>query len=463
MMNSRVTERLAKLAANIRFEEIPETVVSKAKDCILDSIGTAVAGSASPASVMVWDVLSSAGDHTDESTVLGRSMKTSCIDAAFVNGTSAHSIEMDDFHRKGVVHPAVTVIPAALAAAEKQKSKGSELIVAAVMGYEAVCRIGIATGVSQYERGFHPTSTCGVFGAAVASGRLWGLDALSLANALGIAGSFAGGLREWRAEGALTKPLQVGRAAQNGVLGAILASVGYTGPTTVLEGNFGFCGAYGKRDSLEEAFDGLGDSFEIENISFKPFASCRFTHPAIEGVLRLKAEKEIEPSEIEEVLVKLSREMYRGVMWPEERKYKPETVSDAQFSLPYCIAAALIRGGVLLSEFSSDCIHDPELLELGQRIRAEVCPQCEAVFPDQTRQVVEVTMKDGQKYTYQADYAKGDPENPMTKEELHEKFIRLASPVLGESSAYNVLQIIDNLEAHEDLHRFYELLCSREV
>lgn len=461
MMNSRVTERLAKLAANIRFEEIPERVVSRTKDCILDSIGTALAGSTIKPSQILWNVLSTNAPKAQESVVFSRGLRTSCMDAAFLNSTSAHSVEMDDFHRKGLVHPAVTIIPAALAVAEKHNSIGKELIAAVAMGYEAVCRIGIATGVKQYARGFHPTATSGVFGATIAAGRLWNLDDQALANALGIAGGFASGIKEWRVEGTMTKPLQVGRASQNGVLAVALASEGYTGPKTVLEGKFGFCQAYGTVSKIDEAFEGLGKSFEIEKISFKPFASCRFTHPAIEGVLRLKAEKGIETNRIKEIVVKLPREMYLGVMSPEERKYAPKTMSDAQFSLPYCIAAALVKGNVLLSEFSPECISDPYVLEIAHRVRAEVSPECEEVFPERTRQIVNITMEDAKNYTYQIDYPKGDPENPMSKGDLHEKFEKLAGPILGESSAHEVIQIIGKLEKYDGLSRLYTLLCNR--
>lgn len=454
------TRELAAFIKALEFSEIPSDVIRSTKNCILDSIGTAVAGSVTPASRMARDVVAGGAGKEGESTLIGGGMKVSCVDAAMLNGTSAHSIEMDDFHNKGGVHPAVAVIPAALSVAEKKRSTGSELLVAVIVGYEAMCRVGIATCVGQLERGFHPTATCGVFGSASAAGRLWGLDGNELANALGIAGSFAGGLREWKAAGALTKPLQVGRASQNGVFATILASVGYTGPTTVIEGEMGFCSAYsyGNKGNLEEAFDGLGKTFVMERISFKPYASCRHTHPAIDGVIQLKAEHGFEVSEIEDILVKIAKEMYRGVMWPEERKYKPQTVTDAQFSLPYCTAAALSRGNVLLEEFTQGSISDPKLLELASRVRAEVSPECEQVYPQLLRQIVEITLRDGGRYVKQVDYCKGEPENPMTKQEFEEKFLSLASPVIGSSQAARVVEIIDNLEAQEELDGLFELL-----
>jgi 2-methylcitrate dehydratase PrpD len=457
------TRELAEFIKSLDFTKLSSSVIQSTKYCILDSIGTTVAGSVTPASRIVRDVVAGESGKEGESAVIGSGMKVSCVDAALLNSTSAHSIEMDDFHNKGGVHPGVAVIPAALSVAEKQRSSGSELIAAVIVGYEAMCRIGIVTCVGQLERGFHPTATCGVFGSAAAAGRLWNLDVPVLANALGIAGSFAGGLREWKATGALTKPLQVGRASQNGVFATILALEGYTGPTTVIEGEMGFCHAYayGREGSLEEAFEGLGKTFEIEHISFKPYASCRHTHPAIDGVLQLKRENSFKMSEIEDILVKISKEMYRGVMWPEERKYKPETLTDAQFSLPFCIAAALSRGNVLLTEFNQESISDPKLLELARRVRAEVSPECEEVYPQLLRQIVEITLSDGRQYVRQVDYCKGEPENPMTKEEFEEKFIRLTSPVIGTSRANRVVEIIHKLEVQEELDELYVLLSGR--
>ncbi|MFH1934115.1 MAG: MmgE/PrpD family protein [Pseudomonadota bacterium] len=455
------TTELAQFIKTIQFDELSSKVIQIIKHCILDSIGTAVAGSTTPASRMVRQVVAGRSSIQGESTIIGGGRKISCVDAALLNSTSAHSIEMDDFHNKGGVHPAVAVIPAALSVAEKHQSSGSELLAAVLVGYEAMCRVGIATCVGQLERGFHPTATCGVFGAAAAAGRLWNLDISALANAFGIAGSFAGGLREWKAAGALTKPLQVGRASQNGVLATILASVGYTGPTTVIEGEMGFCRAYayGSEGSLAEAFAELGQVFEIEHISFKPFASCRHTHPAIDGVLQLKVQQNFEIGEIEDILVKITKEMYRGVMWPEARKYKPETVTDAQFSLPYCVSAALSRGNVLLTEFTQESISDPKLLELAGRVRAVVSPECEEVYPQLLRQIVEITLSNGKQYVRHVDYCKGEPENPMTKEEFEEKFIKLAAPVIGASQADRVVEIIDTLETQKKLDELYTLLA----
>ena len=461
-MSAKVTEKLSKVTADILFEEIPEKTVNLVKDCILDSIGTMLAGTTVSSPQILWNVLSDYVAKTQESAIYNRGLKTSCMDAAFLNSTCAHSVEMDDFHRKGLVHPAVTIIPAALAVAEKQQSIGKELIIAVTMGYEAVCRLGMTTGVKQYARGFHPTATCGVFGAAIAAGRLWKLNDKVLANALGIAGGFASGIKEWRVEGAMTKPLQVGRAAQSGVLAVALASGGYTGPKTVLEGKYGFCQAYGTVSKIDETFEGLGKSFEIENISFKPYASCRFTHPAIEGVLRLKAEKGIEKHRIKDILIKLPKEMYLGVMSPEDRKYEPKTMSDAQFSLPYCIAAAIVKGNVLLSEFYPECLRDPDVLKIARRVRAEVCPECEDVFPERTRQIVNITMDDSKAYTYKIDYPKGDPENPMSKEDLHGKFKKLVTPILGKTATKDVIEIIGNLEITDDLNPLYRILCKRD-
>lgn len=454
------TKRLASLATDTEFREIPPEAISCAKNCILDCIGVAAVGSATPASTMVWETISSiSGSRGVNAVVVGREGKVTPIDAALVNSTSAHSVELDDFHRKGSVHPAVSVIPAALAIAQQQSSTGAEFLSAVVVGYEVMIRVGMATCVAQFERGFHPTSTCGVFGSAAAAGRLLGLNRLGLAHAFGIAGSFSGGLREWKRDGTLTKPLQVGRATQNGALAAILASIGYTGPATVIEGELGFCRAYANGAGLlTQALDGLGDVFEIENIAFKPYASGRASHPAIDAVLWLKANEGLRPSEIQGVVVKLAKEMHRAVMWPEDRKYRPETVSDAQFSLPYCVAAALLRGSVLLSEFTPESIRDPDILELAQRVRGEVAPECEEVYPEQILQIVDVTLKGGRRLVRRVDYPKGDPENPMTREELQEKFSRLASPVLGASRAAKVVEIVERIEMYEDLSELYALL-----
>ncbi len=462
--NVNATTRLADFAAKTHFDQIPTAAADRAKDCILDYLGVTVAGSSTPASNIVYKSVSPSSEFDGSKTVvIGHGGGAAPLDAALVNSTSAHAVELDDFHRKGSVHPGVSVIPAALAMAQQYKSTGEEIISAVVVGYEVVIRIGMATCIAQFERGFHPTSTCGVFGSAAAAGRLLGLDGFDLANAFGIAGSFAGGIREWKRNGSITKPLQVGRATQNGGFAAVLVVDGYSGPTTVLEGEMGFCHAFANGpDLLTKALEDLLQVFEIENIAFKPYASGRACHPAIDAVLWIKTKENLRLSDIQEVKVKLAKEMYRAVMWPEDRKYEPETVSDAQFSLPFCVAAALTKGSVLLSEFSPESLRDPLILELAKKVNAEVSPECEEVYPEKILQIVEITMKNAKRYDCRVDYSKGDPENPMSRRELREKFVRLAAPTLGSTQTDRIAKIVEKMEDYEDMSELYSFLAGNQ-
>ena len=241
-----------------------------------------------------------------------QSLPHQCAVAALVNGTTGHAVEMDDDHRTSVLHPAVAVVPAALAAAELKQAGGAEVIEGVVAGYEAMTRIGDAFLGTQYYEGFHPTGTCGVFGAAAAAGSILGLSTDQLIAAFGIAGTQAAGLEEWKADGSWIKRLHPGKAAESGLLAVLLAQSGYTGPATILEGENGFLKAFSfeRKWDVNKILDGLGTEYRGYGTSFKPYAGCRFFHQVIDATLDLVREHKIDAPSVDEVVVRIYRTAY---------------------------------------------------------------------------------------------------------------------------------------------------------
>jgi len=319
--------------------------VEHAKLCILDWLGAALARRASPVAKVIA-ALVKGFEGVDKATVIGTSLKAHPAIAALANGVMGHAVEMDDIHREALIHPAASVVPAALAVAEHEDVHGRDLIEAVVLGYEVEIRLGMAVNPSHYEY-WHTTSTCGTFGAAVAAGKLLGLDEKRMAYALGIAGTSATGLIE--VFGTMSKPYNAGRAAMDGVLAAVLAKEGLTSSTAILESPKGFLRATSKRYDTDEIFDGLGVRFEVKNNIFKVHASCGHTHGAIDAVLEIVKRYGLGPSEVREILAGT----YPIAVEVVGKNYEPRTPEESKFSLPYCVAVAMLHGRASLEKFEA--------------------------------------------------------------------------------------------------------------
>ena len=386
---------------------------------LLDWLGSALAGSRTDPGTR----LLAYGDAEPEgggASVIGGRGPRSAETAAFVNGALSHIVEMDDVDRGSVLHPGAVVIPAALAVAEVRARSGQELLSAIVAGYEVAIRIGEAVGKKHYHF-FHNTSTCGVFGAAAAASWLLDLDEERTVWALGNAGTQASGLWEFNVEGAMSKHLHAGRAASNGVLAAVLAERGFTGPSRILEGERGLFRATAPDADPERVLAGIGEAkLKIHGVSLKPHASCRHTHAAIDCALALRPR--VGSERIESVQI----DTYGATLALCDRP-RPSTPYEAKFSLQFCVASALVRGDAGLGAFGADSIRDSRVRELASRVQARVEPAIEARYPLEWPAKVRVRFANGRTIDAETAHPKGDPELPLSASEIESKFEALAA------------------------------------
>ena len=436
LSNTSRTRELAKFLVATNFEDLHVSVQRHAKLCILDWLGASLAGSVEPPSRIVRAVIRDLGGKK-ESTVIGAHEKTTCLNAALANGIAGHTIELDDVNELAIIHPAAAVVPAALAVGERCDSRGDEVIASVVLGYETEVRIGMAMNPSHYEY-WHPTGTCGTFGAAAAASKLLGLDEEQMIHALGIAGTQAAGLIE--TFGSMSKPLNPGKAAQSGVLAALLAQNGFTSTTQILDSKIGYCRAASKEPKLNLLTEQLGARYAVMRTCFKYHASCGHTHGAIDALQSIALKHGITPEIVEQIIV----ETYPIAAKVVGNKPDPSTASEAKFSLPYCLAAALICGKVGLEEFSEERLQDHRLRELSKKVTVKVGEE----FANAVLGSARVTVNDsrGRSVSMKVDEPKGYPGNPLTVDELKHKFRSLASIAVPEGQAEKIMTAIDGLD-----------------
>lgn len=447
------TKRLAEYCSTLRYDDIPKAVRERAQDMVLDLIGVAIYGSTLASSNPILKYVESLGGRP-EATVFGLPRKTTAAEAAMANGTSAHSPELDDTEHGGPIHVGTTVIPAALALGEKTHTDGANFVVAVVAGYDVAVRCAMAAQGSSrahYRRGFHPTATCGAFAAAAASGRILGLSPEKMANAFGIAGSQASGLLAFLNDGSWTKRLGAGRASQSGVMAASLAELGFTGPTDVLEGKNGFLQAYTDEPDPSWLIRGLGEEFSVMNTGIKFHACCRYNQSAIDCAIELQRKYQFAPEDISEVRVGVVKTAVELLSEPHDLRYNPKTVVDAQFSIPYSVGVALVRGRAFIDDYTEQSIRDPQLLSVTRRIKVEHDPHLDKEYPQHWPAWVRLKLTDGRVLEASAKTCKGDAGTPLPREDLESKFEALASRVLTSQAMQALVKSLRQLEAVEDI------------
>ena len=459
-MDTPLTRQLAAFCHGLDFHQLPPDVVDRAKYFFLDYLGVAVRGSLSESSQPVYRL--AAGLETPGSgTLLGRPEKTAVPYAALANGTAAHSLELDDTHQAGSIHLGVSVFSAALAVAEQLGSSGPAFLGAGVAGFEAAARLAMAVSPqAHYARGFHPTATCGTFGAAVSAGRLLGLSADQLLSALGIAGSQAAGSMEFLAEGAWTKRLHPGWAAFSGIHAALLAKAGFVGPATILEGRDGFLKAYSDDPDPSRLTAGLGSDFQILHTAVKPHACCRYTQAPIDAVLDLVQRHQLRPDDVRSVTIGMLETGIPVICEPAERTYHPTNVVEAQFSLPFGVAVAISRRRAGLEEFSPAVLHDAEVQALMPRVSYTPDPALEEHFPRQWPAWARIQLDGGREVSSQVRFPKGDPDNPLSWQELIDKYRALVGSVWGSAQAERVKDAVRELERETTMQAFAGLLST---
>jgi 2-methylcitrate dehydratase PrpD len=456
-----ITRRLVHFCYALNLRDLSSEVVERTKYLLLDYLGVALAGSLTDSSQPVHRMFARSAS-SGPCTVIGTSMQASPEFAALANGTSAHSIEMDDTHQAGSIHPGVVMFSTAIALSESRPEiDAGQFMSAVVAGYEVATRLAMALQPKfHYELGFHPTSTCGVFGAAVTAANLLRLSEEQMLSAVGIAGSMAAGSLEFLADGTWTKRLHPGLAAQNGILAAKLAAEGFRAPATILEGRDGFLWAYSRKPKPERITEDLGEHFEIMRTSVKPHACCRYMQSSIDALIELATEHDIHPDQVERIEVAVLKAGWPLVCEPRKRKYSPSNVVDAQFSMPFGAAVALSDRAAGLDQFTSDRFHSPQIKSLMGKVVLRTDKRIEENFPEEWPARVEVHLRNGKELKKKIRFPKGDPENPMTWEELSAKFHSLASRMLPKTRCEEIVNSIEDLKQATALQEIWKLLGS---
>ena len=458
IQEKRLAERVAEFLVRERYEDLPGETIEKVKEFVLDVIGCTIGASQQPQIKALTEVLIAEGGNPVAS-VFAHGFKTSMMSAALFNGTMGHSFDFDDDHREGTMHPSVAVFPAVFAVGEKRGASGKEFLRSLVLGLEVMIRLGESLLGKSYYQGFHPTGTCGVFGAAAACATIMKLDALYTKYALGIAGSFSAGTQECTGEGAWQKPLQAGHPAMGGVLAASLAEKGYIGTGTVWDGPNGLIRALSFKDQFDYSrmTETLGKKWEMTETSIKVHACCRFSGPVADCALDLYRQG-VRAGDVKKIIAKVGNFTVNMLCYPEERKRKPVTHVDAQFSLPWAIATAVSKNSTGIDEFRGEALHDPEVLALAQKVTWELDPEAEAMYPKAYPATLVAEMNDGRTFFAHVDYPKGDPENPATKQEILAKFHLLTEKFLNSGRRDRIIEAVDRLDTMANIAELADLV-----
>lgn len=438
------TGELVSFARRLDPAALSDQALHQASRCVLDVVGVAIAGTRTPMT-QISARFASEQFGAGKATVIGSRRPLSVAGAAWVNGNAASALDLDDGHRLAMGHPGAVVIPAALAIAEVTGVSGRELLAAIVAGYEVAVRASVAR-VPWYKDRMYSSGIWGVFGAAAAAGKLLGFDEATLQSAIGNAashGSFPpGGLQ---ANYSMVKEV-IGWAGMTGCAAALLAQQGFIGPEDVMD--------YSGRWNTAQLVDGLGDPdrYAILGTYFKPYAVCRWAHSSVDAVLELAGRHGVGPEEIEKILVETFYEVTRLV------NYAPRNAIAAQFSIPFALALALLYGRIEPEDVSEANLQKPEILTLAQKVEVIVDPDINSQFPAKT--IARVTMQTARgRFQSTVEYPRGNPENPLSDEELAAKFRSLTAKIVGEGACEKLQVAILDLPRARDVTSLTQLLA----
>ena len=444
------TRVLADFVAKARFEDLPVEVVDRVRQLLLDHIGVALLSSRTP-----WGqiALKFAKEHSavNECTVYGQTWKSSAQHAALANGLCAHGYELDDSYEGGFCHPGAPVIPAALAAVEKSGGTGRDLLVSMVMGYEVMGRISRALG-RELNRIHHATGQVGAFGAVASAGKGMKLDVEQMTNALGLAGCMSSGLMEFTEDpkGTMVKRLFGGWPSQSGVAAAWMAREGFTGPSSIVEGKFGFLRSVSTKFDLDSITAGLGSDFQVMHTVFKPYASCRAFHPMIEGIVELRNVHGVTAENLERLDVGVRESIVR-----QQVTYQPESMMAAQYSMPFTAALAFYSDLSDPDCYEGDVISDTRVLGTARQVYAHLDTDIDG-YPRYAARL-KAQLKDGRSVTVDAWDHRGTEQKPFTSNEVASKFRKTTARVLAEASAVRITEAVAALDS--DRKEAVEALC----
>jgi len=458
-MSETITATMSRWATGLEFDQIGEKAVHEARRYLLDSLGCAFGGYRQEDALHALDVLDETAG-AGPATILGSGKKTDVVSASLANALMVRVMDYNDIYwQQDPSHPS-DIIPAAIACAERQGAGGEELIVGIVLGHEFEMRLCEAAFPGIRERGWHH-ATLTAFVSPIVAGRMLRLSWEQIQHAIGISASHHCTLGAVTA-GKLTmmKNTVDPMATQAGVMAALLAEKGYSGPEHVIDGKEGLVHCMGPEWKLEILTEGLGESWRIERCGMKAFPTEALTHAPISAVLELAQKNDLVPEQIESVQI---RSLARAAdILADPTKYDPRSKETADHSLPYVIAAAIVYQQVTPAQFEMDVIMDPRVREQLNKVEVVADPDIEAVFPELQRVIVSIKTTDGEEFTNQLDYPKGDPRNPLTDQEIEGKFDALAAPVLSDSARARLKDAVWNLEKLSTVSELMSM-CTADV
>ncbi len=459
-----LTREVAEFIVRTTYQEIPLEAIKIAKRCLIDGTGVILNGSTDKASMILRKYLERMGGKA-ESSVLGSRLKVPASAAALANGASGHAQDFDDTQLSHspdrisglLTHPTTPVLAATLAIGETMGISGKDFLTAFSMGFEVECKMAEAIHPIHYGKGYHTTGTIGAFGAATTAGKILGLSEDKMRYALGIVASMSAGIRA--NFGTMTKPLHAGRAAENGVVAASLAKLGFTSDPNILENPWGFFKILGDGFDLDKISGKLGNPYTIldPGVSIKPYPSGVLSHPSMNAMLDLVREHNLKPEDVAEIY------LYAGSNILNPLRYAlPQTGLEGKFSLPFCLTSILIRHRAGIKEFSNEFVRSPEVQEMMKRVKTIQDPEIEAKGFAKILSRLEVKLKDGRILKKDSAPYKGGPENPLSQAELDEKFSTCAELALPREKFSRSLNLLKEIEKLKDIKALISSLTPGE-
>jgi len=452
-------ETLVKHIYKISFEDLPADAKTAAKKAIIDTIGVIIAGSSVKGCQILLEQIREWGGRKESTIAVFGDQAPSHL-AALANGTMARALEIADVFDRFPLHPSASLVPACLAIAERQGNiTGKEFITAIALGHDLKIRMALANKLNPIQSGRY--NLFKIFPPTGAVGKLLGLDQEQLSNAMGIAFTQMVGDGQSALDGAMTHYLQQGIVAKSAIEAALLAKRGITGAKNILQGRYGFYNAYEPDPNLEALTCGLGRTFNGVEISIKLYTSCRATHESIDLALALIREEGINPHEIDQITVRVNDQVYNLVCHPLDRKHHPQTSVDAQFSLPYTIAAAMIKGDFFIDELAEETIKNPEILRIAQRVTPVVDSKCKTDLIIGST-VMEIRTRGGKQFQRETQFPKGNPRNPISMDDCIKKFqkcINYSTRAFPKAHIEKIAECVENLEVLEDVTQLTKLIA----
>ena len=448
-----LAQQLGEFVYNTAYNDIPDKVIDKAKQCMLDSIGVTIYGSQFEAPQITAAFVVETGGKA-EASILGTPHKAPCFLAALANGVASHVADYDD--SGGFGHPSGILMPATLALAEANPISGRDLLAAFILGNEVGSKLAQVMMFKHYEVGFHSTGTLGTIAAAVTSAKLLNLSPSQITNALGIAASSAGGIRQ--NFGTMTKCWHSGHAASAGMMAALVAQKGYDSSPQALDGKVGFIQAFQGNAEADFPVAQLGNPYSLMELMFKKYPSCHGTHAAVDAMLQLREQNNLSPQEVTSVECH-GRPLMNSVLIYKD----PRTGLQAKFSLEYCVSAALAVGHLGIAQFIDEAVLQPEVREIMKKVSSiedaalgDLAMEKQLLAPSR----VTVFLKDGREVSQTVEEARGGPRDPLPWAELEAKFLECAEQSLPVAQAKKALNLVHNLEQLDGVHDLTCLLTS---